>query len=96
MWQSLPEFGTGVIYAILVAAAYTFAVSLGAGRGRPQMLVAARFGTYATWTDDAVAWRGRSLDLVALARERERFALSFGSCSFEEPIGDLKSLGWLA
>lgn len=48
-----------------------------------------------TWTDDSVAWRGRSLDLVALARARERFALSFGSCSFEEPIADLKALGWL-
>ena len=26
MWQTLPEFGTGVLYAILVAAAYTFAI----------------------------------------------------------------------
>jgi cytochrome c-type biogenesis protein CcmF len=48
MWQSLPEFGTGVIYAILVAAAYTFAVSLAAGRGRPRLLNAARLGAYAT------------------------------------------------
>ena len=38
MWQSLPEFGTGVLYAILVAAAYTFAVSLAAGRGQPRLL----------------------------------------------------------
>jgi cytochrome c-type biogenesis protein CcmF len=48
MWQSLPEFGTGVIYAILVAAAYTFAVSLGAGRGQPRLLQSARYGAYAT------------------------------------------------
>jgi len=48
MWQSLPEFGTGVIYAVLVAAAYTFAVSLSAGRGRPRLLTAARLGAYAT------------------------------------------------
>src|SRR5262245_956068 len=48
MWQSLPEFGTGVLYAILVAAAYTFAVSLGAGRGQPRLLQSARFGAYAT------------------------------------------------
>jgi cytochrome c-type biogenesis protein CcmF len=48
MWQSLPEFGTGVLYAILVAAAYTFAVSLAAGRGRPRLLSAARLGAYAT------------------------------------------------
>jgi cytochrome c-type biogenesis protein CcmF len=48
MWQSLPEFGTGVLYAILIAAAYTFAVSLGAGRGQPRLLQSARYGAYAT------------------------------------------------
>ncbi len=48
MWQSLPEFGTGVIYAILVTAAYTFAVSLAAGRGQPRLLQAARYGAFAT------------------------------------------------
>lgn len=48
LWQSLPEFGTGVLYAILVAAAYTFAVSLAAGRGRPRLLSAARLGAYGT------------------------------------------------
>src|SRR4051812_16051345 len=48
LWQSLPEFGTGVLYSILIAAAYTFAVSLAAGRGRPRLLTAARLGAYAT------------------------------------------------
>jgi len=48
MWQSLPEFGTGVVYAILIAAAYTFAVALAAGRGHPRLLKSARLGAYAT------------------------------------------------
>jgi cytochrome c-type biogenesis protein CcmF len=48
MWESLPEFGTGVLYAVLVAAAYTFAVSVAAGRGRPRLLQSARLGAYAT------------------------------------------------
>ncbi len=48
MWQTLPELGTGIIYAVLVAAAYTFAVAIAAGRGRPRLLEAARFGGYAT------------------------------------------------
>ncbi|HET9953042.1 MAG TPA: cytochrome c-type biogenesis CcmF C-terminal domain-containing protein [Polyangiaceae bacterium] len=47
MW-SLPEFGTSVIYAVLVAAAYTFAVALAAGRGHPRLLTSARLGAYAT------------------------------------------------
>jgi cytochrome c-type biogenesis protein CcmF len=48
LWESLPEFGTGVLYAVLVAAAYTFAVSVAAGRGRPRLLQSARLGAYGT------------------------------------------------
>ncbi len=48
MWQSLPEFGTGILYAVLVAAAYTFAVAVAAGRGRPRLLQSARLGAYGT------------------------------------------------
>ncbi|MEZ4223024.1 MAG: heme lyase CcmF/NrfE family subunit [Polyangiaceae bacterium] len=48
MWQSLPDFGTGVLYAVLVAAAYTFAVAVAAGRGKPRLLQSARMGAYAT------------------------------------------------
>lgn len=44
----LPLFGNVVLCAILVSAAYTFAVSLIAGRARPQLLPAARSGVYAT------------------------------------------------
>ena len=45
---SLPEFGTAVLYAVLVAAAYTFAVAIAAGRGRPRLLQAARLGALGT------------------------------------------------
>ena len=48
MWDSLPAFGTGVLYAILIAAAYTFAVAVSAGRGHPRLLRSARLGAYAT------------------------------------------------
>jgi cytochrome c-type biogenesis protein CcmF len=44
----LPLFGNIVLCAILVSAAYTIAVSLAAGRGRPELLPAARAGVYAT------------------------------------------------
>lgn len=41
------------------------------------------------FTDTGVHWRDESLDTTELAHLREAFALSFGSCSFEEPIQDL-------
>lgn len=47
------------------------------------------------FSDDAVYWRGRSLSTSQIASARRDFAHSFGSCSFEEPIADLKALGWL-
>lgn len=48
MWDSLPEFGTGIIFSILIAAAYTFSVSLMAARGRPRLLQSARLAAYGT------------------------------------------------
>jgi cytochrome c-type biogenesis protein CcmF len=44
----VPLFGNLVLCAILVSAAYTFAVALVAGRGRPELLPATRAGVYAT------------------------------------------------
>jgi len=45
--------------------------------------------------DDFIEWRNHRLRDDSIEDVREEFALSFGSCSFEEPIGDLKELGWL-
>ncbi|HEY6137069.1 MAG TPA: hypothetical protein VI670_04830 [Thermoanaerobaculia bacterium] len=45
--------------------------------------------------DDAASWRGHAVLTSDLARLRGEFAISFGSCSFEEPVNDLKELGWL-
>jgi hypothetical protein len=45
--------------------------------------------------DEAASWRGHRMPTGELARTRREFAISFGSCSFEEPVADLKELGWL-
>jgi hypothetical protein len=45
--------------------------------------------------DEAASWRGHRMPTEELARTRREFAISFGSCSFEEPVADLKELGWL-
>ena len=42
----------------------------------------------------ALAWRAYSWPADDLSRVREKF-ISFGSCSFEEPIHDLEALAWL-
>jgi hypothetical protein len=45
--------------------------------------------------DDALNWRGHALSTRQLITARREFAHSFGSCSFEEPVADLRELGLL-
>jgi hypothetical protein len=48
-----------------------------------------------TFGEDALRWRGHVLTTAELAATRRDFAHGFGSCSFEEPIAELRALGWL-
>jgi hypothetical protein len=41
------------------------------------------------------AWRGHRLSASQIHSARREFAHSFGSCSFEEPVSDLRELGLL-
>ncbi|MHC4990517.1 MAG: hypothetical protein ACYTGC_06005 [Planctomycetota bacterium] len=45
--------------------------------------------------DEGVSWRGRRVTVDLLEDARDRFAISFGSCSFDEPRADLRALGLL-
>ncbi len=45
--------------------------------------------------DEGLHWRGVILPIAAIRDARLNFAHSFGSCSFEEPVSDLRQLGLL-
>ncbi|MGH9672043.1 MAG: hypothetical protein ACRD44_02595 [Bryobacteraceae bacterium] len=45
--------------------------------------------------EDAAVWRGCRAATGEIAEARRNFAISFGSCSFEEPVEELGQLGWL-
>lgn len=45
--------------------------------------------------DEAARWSAHGLETAQIAKARESFALSFGSCSFAEPVADLQRLGLL-
>jgi hypothetical protein len=47
------------------------------------------------FTPDAFAWNGLSVPAAAIRRTRSELAVSFGSCSFDEPREDLAALGLL-
>jgi hypothetical protein len=42
--------------------------------------------------DDGVDWRGHFISSAAIALARSESAFSFGSCSFAEPVGDLRRM----
>ena len=42
-----------------------------------------------------IAWHDHRMHTDQIERVRAEFAIGFGSCSFTEPIDDLKSMGWL-
>ena len=69
---SLPQFGTAVLAAIFVAAAYTFALGVAAGAGRPRLLQAARQGAYGT-----IALVGVAVLTLAYAFVSHDFRLSY-------------------
>jgi hypothetical protein len=45
--------------------------------------------------EGSVAWHSHRMTVDELREVRREFAISFGSCSFEEPFEDLQRLGWL-
>ncbi|BAY08473.1 hypothetical protein [Calothrix sp. NIES-2098] len=44
------------------------------------------------FTRDSIAWKNHQVNISEIAEARKRFFRSFGSCSFQEPIDDLKEL----
>jgi hypothetical protein len=47
------------------------------------------------FSDTEVRWKQHSFSNLQLQDVRERSLLSFGSCSFAEPVNELASMGWL-
>ncbi|MEX2181507.1 MAG: hypothetical protein WD771_05655 [Gemmatimonadaceae bacterium] len=82
----------GTMYGFLNV--FLAAVLLYAGHdvGVVAPLLEERDATAIAITPEAIIWRGLRADAAVIAAARERFAGSFGSCSFEEPVQDLAAL----
>ena len=46
-------------------------------------------------TEENIRWHGNALTTSQIGTMRRDFGIDFGSCSFLEPIEELKALGWL-
>ena len=90
-----PDSPSGPMYGFLnvfVAAALLHA-------GMPEAQLNALFEESSSdairFDDDGVTWRSWRAGRNAIRSARTAVALSFGSCSFEEPMSDLRSMGLL-
>lgn len=45
--------------------------------------------------DELIRWHDQILIADQIERVRSEFAMSFGSCSFTEPVDDMKEMGWI-
>lgn len=45
--------------------------------------------------EDSVRWHGFDAGVDEITATRREFAANYGSCSFQEPLGEAKALGWL-
>jgi hypothetical protein len=90
-----PDGVQGTMYGFLNVFLATAFMAAGLDDRQAGLLLEERDRDSIRFDDSGAEWKGRRLDLDAIRRAREEGVVSFGSCSFTEPIGDLESLGLL-
>jgi hypothetical protein len=88
-----PDSPRGVMHGFLnvfVAAAFA---RRGAGAARLEAVLREEKAAAFVFDEAGLAWRGERVSTGELAETRRAFACAFGSCSFTEPVEDLRELG---
>jgi hypothetical protein len=91
-----PDSPSGVMHGFVNVLAAALVLRSGEGDERDAVRVLeARDPRQFTFAADAIGWDGRSFDAAACEDTRAHLLRSVGSCSLEEPITELRGLGWL-
>jgi hypothetical protein len=87
-----PSSPSGTMYGFLNV--FVAAALLHKGESESTVLKALEESDAAAFefTDDAIAWRKHRVDASELRVTRTSFAISFGSCSFREPVDELAGI----
>lgn len=67
----------------------------GATAAELEPLLEERSASAIVFDGEGVTWRERRIATTSLARARREGLTALGSCSFSEPVDELKGLGWL-
>jgi hypothetical protein len=90
-----PGSPTGTMFGFLNMYLVVAFMADGLQDGDAERLLEERDPRAIRFDEAGVEWRGRRLAIESVADSREGGIVSFGSCSFSEPIEDLQSLGLL-
>jgi hypothetical protein len=91
-----PDGPTGKMYGFLnvfVAAAIVYA---GESNDTALAVLQEEDPLAFSFTSDAICWRDKRIDVDQIQASRAEFAVSFGSCSFREPVDEIESLAHAA
>ena len=88
-----PNAPTGAMYGFLNLLVATAAMRAGCDDDRAREILVSEDAGEFRFDDAGVRWGELFLDTSRLVDTRARLLLSFGSCSFAEPIADLRRLG---
>jgi hypothetical protein len=90
------DSASGTMFGFLnVFLAASFAISRQADETMLLPVLEESDATSFNFDTDGVVWRGERLSVAELEQSRRSFALSYGSCSFSEPVEELEALGLL-
>lgn len=87
-----PDSPSGMMYGFLNVFLTAAFARVGLDAATAAELLEERDPAALHFDDDGVRWRDLFVPLDRLAQVRQHVALSFGSCSFREPVDDLKAM----
>jgi len=90
-----PESPQGTMHGFVNLCCAAALLYFGGHRRQAEALLAEEDPLAWRVSTDAIGWRDQSWTADQIFEVRNRFVTSIGSCSFEEPIHDMQSLGWL-
>ena len=90
-----PEAPTGTMHGFLNLFLMTGFARQSFPPGLLEELMEEEFEEAFSFSDTAATWRDNALELWQIERFRRFGIRAFGSCSFDEPVEDLKTLGLL-
>jgi hypothetical protein len=90
-----PDSETGMVHGFLNLFLAATDVYFGGTGDRAQQILNEQDAEAFRMTADTIGWRSLQWSAEQVRTVRREFAISFGSCSFVEPIQGLESMGWL-